>query len=214
MQNNPERKIGYKATYNMVAYGGFKYEVGKTYEHHGHVEPCLSGFHYCRVMENVLNYYEPRPDFVLLEVEILSDIIVHRNDKSVTNKIKVLRVIPTEEHKLFTFENNTIHYKDNSLGGFEYWNEYDSKGNSIYFKNLSGIAWWKEYDSNNNIIHYRDHKNYQWWRQYDSNNNEIFFKTTDGIEEWYIHDCFDNYIKTVKSKEEYEQHYNNIKHEH
>ncbi len=105
--------IGYKATYNMVAnHNYFLYEVGKTYTHDGQIALCEEGFHYCEKPEQVLNYYNPRPDFVLLEVLILSKNRIHSGDetypKSVTDKIKILRVIPWEEHKLITVTEQDI----------------------------------------------------------------------------------------------------------
>lgn len=36
---------------------GFKYEVGKEYEHEGHVELCESGFHACENPFDVLDFY-------------------------------------------------------------------------------------------------------------------------------------------------------------
>lgn len=42
--------------------------------------------------------------------------------------------------------------------------EFDEKGNSVYFKTSAGFEWWKEYDENNRCVHYKD---------------------SDGVEEFY-----------------------------
>lgn len=152
-------KIGYKATYNMVAHNDFVYEVGKTYVHDGKIEICSSGFHYCNNMEDVLRFYEPTRHFVLLEVEILSDNIIDEGYKCVTDKIKILRIIPLEEHKLFTVNvltSNTDVY--NSISGKTYRSSYDEKNRIIVKSNFFKRTIIK-YDDRGNIIYINRKKN-------------------------------------------------------
>jgi len=95
---------GYKATYNMHC-RNMAYKVGGTYSLDPLyiLEMCRHGFHFCPKMDDVLTYYDGnRLDFILLEVEALGDIQV-RDDKVVTDKIKILRVVPEEE---YTFKVN------------------------------------------------------------------------------------------------------------
>ncbi len=47
---------------------GFKYEIGKTYEHTGKVSLCHSGFHACEYPLDIFEYYEPAGQ--LAEVEL------------------------------------------------------------------------------------------------------------------------------------------------
>jgi hypothetical protein len=50
---------GYKGTNkDMKAYGNFQYELGKQYDHEGEIEICDRGFHFCRYLKDVFNYYE------------------------------------------------------------------------------------------------------------------------------------------------------------
>lgn len=187
--NIKPKHIGYKATYNMVSHNNFLYQVGKTYIHDGEIKPCNSGFHYCPVMKDVLNYYNPDNEFVLLEIEILSDNIVKDEDKSVTDKIKVLRIIPVEEHKLFTWENNKMYYK--SKEGDEYWREYDSDGRLLHFK-----------------LKCFDGSNYESWREYTANGCQKYHKVIDdgrlSRESWQVYDPAGNEVKRFYKKEEYE----------
>jgi YD repeat-containing protein len=179
---------GYKATYNMKCLT-LTYEVGKTYEINS-VEICRRGFHFCEKMEDVLGYYAYGDDFVLLEVEALGDIET-KYDKSVTNKMKVLRVVPREEYtfnaveewKEYDANGNLIHYKNSN--GEEYWIEYDANGNSIHHKDSNEFEEWKEYDANGNLIHCKNSFGDEYWMEYDANGNLIHHKNTEGIE-WNI----------------------------
>ena len=49
--------VGYKATDANMQCRGFKYELGKWYEHDGEIVPCKSGFHFCEHMPGPLCYY-------------------------------------------------------------------------------------------------------------------------------------------------------------
>lgn len=104
--------IGYKATINFKC-NDLTYEVGKTYTI-SDMRMCKYGFHFCRKKEDVLKYYSPCLEFKLLELEILGDIIDDSDGtKSVTNKLKVIREIPLEEHQLYTVnDDNTITYSE------------------------------------------------------------------------------------------------------
>ena len=62
--------------------------------------------------------------------------------------------------------------------------EYDSKGNHIYYKNSNGYEAWSEHDSRGKEIHYKDSYGYERWSEYDSNGNMIHYKNSYGKEEW------------------------------
>ena len=113
----------YKATNNMKC-KTLTYEVGKTYTFNGKIKMCSTGFHFCKKAKDVLKYYKHNKDFKLLEIEVLGK-TVNNNDKSVTNKLKVLRVIPEKEHL--------------SLLGIEC--EYDKNNNKIKEVCPDGETW-------------------------------------------------------------------------
>jgi len=155
-------KIGYKATYDYKC-RDITYEVGKLYEMDD-IDICKRGFHYCDIMKDVMNYYNPiemsgdlldhppKNNFVLLEVEILGKVIV-KDDKSVTDKMKIVRVIPWDEHKLFEIDdkNRAVSFTT-PLDRKTYHFEYDERDNLIGIKSDDGkeIATFK-YDHNNTI---------------------------------------------------------------
>ena len=80
------------------------------------------------------------------------------------------------------------HRKDSN--GFEWWGEYDNKGNEIHYKNSNGFEWWNEYDSKGNNIHFKNNNGYEVWNEYNSKGNKIHFKNSDG-EEWGKKDISD-----------------------
>ena len=47
--------------------------------------------------------------------------------------------------------------------GYEYWTEYDNKGNQIYFKDNRGNESWYEYNNKGNEIHYRTNNGRERW---------------------------------------------------
>ena len=111
----------YKASYNGEC-KGFKFEVGKTYTHQGPVSVCKSGFHFCKKAMDTLNYYNCNKDFVLFEIE--AEPIKTKDDKSVTDKIKILRKVPKKEYwkllKIKVDKNGLISYQEYA-DGTKYW---------------------------------------------------------------------------------------------
>ena len=49
---------GYKATDDNMCCRGFKFEIGKWYEHCGDIEMCSSGFHFCKYPSGPWSYYD------------------------------------------------------------------------------------------------------------------------------------------------------------
>ena len=71
----------YKAFNPDMTCRGFQYEVGKTYEHDGDVEMCLSGFHACTVPFDCWDYYPGSTTFA--SVTYTSEPASHEDDSKV-----------------------------------------------------------------------------------------------------------------------------------
>ena len=127
---------GYKATYNMVCLDQ-TYEVGETYEVE-HLEICKSGFHFCQRQIDTTNYYECSDKaFVLLEVEALGEVVTD-DDKSATDRIKILRVVPKEEWDFATFDDRGNMISGTTPSGDKLYWEYDDRNNMISMTYPSG----------------------------------------------------------------------------
>ena len=70
----------------------FQYEVGKTYKHEGDIGLCKAGFHFCQKISDCFNYYDFNSNNKVAEVEAIG-LVETKNDKSVTDEIKIVREI-------------------------------------------------------------------------------------------------------------------------
>ena len=87
----------YKFMESNMTCNGFQYEIGKEYSLEGKLEICKSGFHFCENPFDCLEYYDNiKGDKRLFLVEALGEVITEDN-KSVTNKIKIIEEIPNIE---------------------------------------------------------------------------------------------------------------------
>ena len=191
--------IAYKATHNYKCRKQ-TYQVGKTYTS-DKFKICFYGMHYCNKMEDTLNYYEPTKDFILLEVEILGDVET-REDKSVTNKLKVLRVVPPDE------------YSDSMKSKFSVY-EYDDRGNKISWITPDGYKLNYEYDDHGNKISATDSDGRKVTYEYDDRGNKISVTYPDGYKLNYEYDDHGNKISATDSDGrkvtfEYDDHGNKI----
>ena len=87
---------GYKVFNPDWTCRGFKYEVGKEYEHNGDISLCEAGFHFCRKVADCFEYYNFDPQNKVAEVEALGR-VQSDEKKSVTDKIKIVREISWHE---------------------------------------------------------------------------------------------------------------------
>ena len=88
---------GYKMMNSDMSCREFQYEVGKEYSLKGKLGICKNGFHFCENPFNCLWYYDNiKGDKKLFLVEALGKVIIGDN-KSVTNKIKIIEEIPNIE---------------------------------------------------------------------------------------------------------------------
>jgi YD repeat-containing protein len=186
---------GFKGTNNMKC-RDFTYEVGKTYSINK-LKICYHGFHFCEKMENVLFYYDPTEDFVLLEVEALGKIETD-GDKSATDKLKVIRIVPESE---YTFKIDSCEYdeKGNLISmtypnGDVYKYEYDEKGNKISETSPLGNVSKYEYDEKGNKISMTFPSGDVYKYEYDENGNKIYETRPNGYVIKYEYDENGNMI--------------------
>ena len=89
---------GYKAFEKGLKCRGFQYELGKDFNHKGEISLCHSGFHFCKSLGNVYSYYLYGNDIVVAEIESEGDVIDEDGqEKSVTNHIRITRILNAEE---------------------------------------------------------------------------------------------------------------------
>ena len=82
---------GYKAFNKDMTCKDFQYEIGKEFKHEGTIGLCESGFHFCKKIIDILNFYNLESDAVrFCEIEATGEIIEGDN-KCVTDKIKIIR---------------------------------------------------------------------------------------------------------------------------
>jgi YD repeat-containing protein len=190
---------GYKATNNMKCLD-LTYVVGKTYTI-DKLEICSHGFHFCEVMEHVTDHYLPTEDFVLLEVEALGEIQTEDN-KSATDKLKVIRVVPREEYTfdVYQYEYDSFGNKirETNTYGHVHVYEYDSFGNKIKATDAVGNFWQYEYDSFGNKIKQTTPSGDVYQCEYDSFGNNIKLTTPSGDVWQHEYDSFGNKIKEIR----------------
>ena len=83
---------GYKVFNADFKCRDFQYEVGKTYTHKGKISLCNEGFHFCNNLKDCFNYYSFVSNNKVAEIVALGK-VVQGDDKSVTDKIKIVREI-------------------------------------------------------------------------------------------------------------------------
>ena len=98
---------GYKALLKSMRsnYGDMTYELNKEYEIEGKLIMCENGYHFCKELINVFNYYPL--DSRVFEIDTLDGEIIKKDDidKYCTNKIKLVREISREEINKYIEDN-------------------------------------------------------------------------------------------------------------
>ena len=86
---------GYKGFNEDLTCRGFQYEIGKTYEYDGDIELCRSGFHFCRKLKDVHDFYDLKRSRIC---EIEADGKIDDDGvKSVCSRINIVRELSREE---------------------------------------------------------------------------------------------------------------------
>ena len=136
------------------------YTVGMTYETDGYIEVCTRGYHYCVDIDDVFTYYPYKKGITkIFEIEDLG-CGESKEDKSVTNKIKIVREIPLSEW-------NSIMKR----------HVFDDRGNLTMRQNKHSKYWKKwTYDADERIIAYKNSDGYGYTCSYDADGNEKEFQ--------------------------------------
>jgi hypothetical protein len=74
--------VAYKAFNKDLTCRDFQFEIGKTYEHKGKVEACLSGFHACENPMDTWSYYD-LTDSRFCVVEMSGEVSRHSDDSKI-----------------------------------------------------------------------------------------------------------------------------------
>lgn len=86
---------GFKGFNQDLTCRGFQYEIGKTYEYDGNIELCSQGFHFCRKLQDVHQFYDLKTSRIC---EIEADGKIDNDDiKSVCSRIRIVRELSREE---------------------------------------------------------------------------------------------------------------------
>ena len=117
---------GYKAFDKDLKCRGFQYAVGSTAEVSGEIALCGNGLHFCQELKNVFNYYEKSYENTrVCEVEAIGEIKTDE-DKSVTNKLRIVRELSKEEIKNLTGD---LKFNSGSGNSGDYNSGYYNSGN-------------------------------------------------------------------------------------
>ena len=132
---------GYKMMESDMTCRGFQYKIGKEYTLEDELVICESGFHFCENPFYCLEYYDNiEGDKRLFLVETLGEVI-NGNNKSVTNKIKIVEEIKDIEK---FFDENI----DNFDVDWGYIPQYQKLSEEFIEKHIDKVYW-------NNISQYQ-----------------------------------------------------------
>lgn len=141
---------GYKGTNRDMKCRDFQYEIGKTYEIEGEPILCCRGFHFCKSLKDVFNYYLLTKGNRFFEIEADDDSTITGSDKCVTSCIKIIREIsPTALNRCHYgngrgFSGNYGYHGDGYGNGYSSYYDYGHGG--YYDGNGHG---YNGYDSGN-----------------------------------------------------------------
>ena len=126
---------GYKMMESNMTCRGFKYEIEKEYTLEDKLRICEKGFHFCKNPFDCLGYYDNiKGDKRLFLVEALGKVITEDN-KSVTNKIKIIEEIKDIEK---FFDENI----DNFVVDWDYISEHQRLSEEFIEKYIDKVDWY------------------------------------------------------------------------
>jgi len=193
--------IGYKMTESNMTCKGFQYEINKEYLLKGKLEICENGFHFCKNPFDCLYYYHNiKGDMRLFIIEASGEVIT-KDNKSVTDKIKIIEEI-TDIEKFFddNIDNFTVNYyglsssQKLSEGFIEkhsnkvHWDcisHYQTLSESFIEKHCNKVDWYhisvKQKLSEEFIEKHIDKVDWDWISQYQKLSEEFIRKHCDEV---------------------------------
>lgn len=103
---------GYKAFNKDLTCKDMQYEVGQKYTFDGEPICCKQGFHFCKNIADVYNFYSMSDDTRICEVIALGDVVTDDNIKYCTNKIKIVREIKSKAIKHCNTDKTDVGYRN------------------------------------------------------------------------------------------------------
>jgi len=138
---------GYKVFNPDFTCRGFKFEVGKTYEHKGRLSICESGFHFCLKASDCFSYYSFDPKNIVCEVEAQGDTQFQSDDSKVATDILTI-VRRLEWHEVLFVANEGVNNTGYRNSGN--WNSGDSNPGNRNSGNWNSGNWNSGYRNSGN----------------------------------------------------------------
>jgi hypothetical protein len=170
--------IGYKLMESNMSCKGFQYEIGKEYSLDSKLLICRNGFHFCENPFDCLGYYDNiEGDKRLFLVEALGEVITE-NDKSVTNKIKIVEEIKDIEK---FFDENM----DNFKVDWGYISMFQKLSEELIEKYTDKVNWYRismyQKLSESFIDKHKDKVNWGYISEYQTLSDDFIEKHNDKI---------------------------------
>jgi hypothetical protein len=171
--------ISFKLRYHNITL-----EIGKTYT----VDQINVESGHFIVWEKMQKAFDHRDVFYtdfsddVIEIEVLGNVKKSDHIYYYTDKFKVLRIVPPDEHKFFELDKNSNLIRYQKSNG--YWEEFD-------------------YDLNNNCINQISSDGVFIKQKYDFNSNRIYFEHSCGNTETSIYNSSNKLIRRESKNETY-----------
>ncbi len=177
---------GYKLMESDMTCMGFQYELNKEYSIEGELIICENGFHFCENPFNCLGYYDNiKGNKRLFLVEVLGEVITE-NDKSVTNKIKIVEEIKDIEK---FFDENMNNFKVD----WGYISRFQKLSEELIEKYADKVIWYRisEYQklSEEFIEKYIDKVDWDCISKFQTLSEEFIEKYADKVYWYFISKC-------------------------
>ena len=108
---------GFKAFDKNLKCRDFQFKVGKTYKIKGELKICENGFHFCKILDNVFNYYNKDSRVCLVRG---IGAMIEEGDKVAFESIEIVRELTQEEIKNGLIKHNSGHFNSGNRNSGHY----------------------------------------------------------------------------------------------